>query len=217
MHTFLEVKNRVLSKRDRSSRGRIDAHCVTICSLINSRPEFYTTSSCSGRFHFYRGVGNKSDNVDTKKTLGVGGFDRFRISHGFIPSEEAALRYFDLTTLDSDPEGGGVGDKIVEVKQYENLTPDSREGDTDGGDSCDDNDDGDDVQQPLSPPPAPNPTSSSHPTIPELSPNPDPDPSLVWLRYESFILHVNCVSLPAADALMSAARAAGYKTVGVQR
>ena len=201
MQTYLLNHNLdPLFARLSSSRGRIDAHCVTICSLINDRPEYYTTSSCSGRFHLYRGVGNKSDNLDTKKTLGVGGFDRFRISHGFISNEDAARRYFDLTTLDVDLEGGG--DKIVDVKQYENLEGPVGEGHDEAG--------GAHPHTPLLPPPAP--PSNSHPDIPDLC----PDPSLVWLRYESFILHVNCVSLPSADALMSAARSAGYKTVGVQ-
>ncbi|GMH98666.1 hypothetical protein TrVE_jg443 [Triparma verrucosa] len=210
MSTFLEVKNRILSKRDRSSRGRIDQHAVTICSLINDREEFYTTSSCSGRFHLYRGVGNKSSNADTKKTLGKGpgGFDRFRISHGFIASSEAALRYFNLETLKEDPEGGG--DKIVEVDQYENLL--------EGGVAEEEEEEEEENESlPLAPPTAPlaPPTLNSHPTVPELQVSED-EASLIFLRFESFILHVCCSSLNAADALMSAARSAGYKTVGVQ-
>jgi tRNA(Phe) wybutosine-synthesizing methylase Tyw3 len=34
---------------DRSHAGGIDAPILSLCELINARPEFYTTSSCSGR------------------------------------------------------------------------------------------------------------------------------------------------------------------------
>ncbi|GMH54076.1 hypothetical protein TL16_g01602 [Triparma laevis f. inornata] len=215
MSSFLEVKNRVLSKRDRSSRGRIDQHAVTICSLINSRPEYYTTSSCSGRFHLYRGVGNKSDNADTKKSLGKGegGFDRFRIHHGFIKDGEEARRYFNLETLEEDPEGGGI--RLWRLISMRIWTLGKGTGRGEGEGECECEGDGEEEEEeeeedsPQQPPP------QSHPSIPSI-PLTFNESSLIWLRYESFILHVCAISLPAADALMSAARRAGYKTVGVQ-
>ncbi len=42
------------------------------------------------------------------------------------------------------------------------------------------------------------------------------DSATTWLRYEAFILHVQCRTLASADALVAAARSAGFKTTGVQ-
>jgi tRNA wybutosine-synthesizing protein 3 len=42
-------KHQCLSKHDKSIRGHIDVQIRPLVSLINSLPDFYTTSSCAGR------------------------------------------------------------------------------------------------------------------------------------------------------------------------
>jgi tRNA wybutosine-synthesizing protein 3 len=46
---FLQRKKAVLSKSDKSSKGSWDRKITNLCSLINSKSNYYTTSSCSGR------------------------------------------------------------------------------------------------------------------------------------------------------------------------
>jgi tRNA wybutosine-synthesizing protein 3 len=47
--SFLQRKQDVLSKLDKSSIGKWDEHIVSLCRKINSKENYYTTSSCSGR------------------------------------------------------------------------------------------------------------------------------------------------------------------------
>jgi tRNA G37 N-methylase Trm5 len=91
---FSNAKNQCLGKSDKSSAGRWDGGVVEICDLINALDGCFTTSSCAGRCFLYQGLGVKS--TDT--------FKRFRVSHNSIVDAD---RYFDLTTVSSDPTGGG--------------------------------------------------------------------------------------------------------------
>jgi tRNA(Phe) wybutosine-synthesizing methylase Tyw3 len=187
---FLTRKERVLSKRDKSSAGRIDARAVSICAAINARAEYYTTSSCSGRCFLYVGDGIKSwhtaaasdrDESAAGEANKIGFFKRFRVSHGRITTP---ARYFDLQTLMSDATGG-CGDPIPSVGQFENFGNnaafaakiDSQAQDENGGSNTE-------VETPI------------------------------WLRYEPFILHVMCRSLKAASVLMALARPS-FKNVGL--
>lgn len=182
---FQARKSSVLTKRDKSSAGRIDPKAVEICALINTREEFYTTSSCAGRCFIYRGDGIKSfhhfsefsesteeqaessepsehsiDHEDTKPMVqGFGFFERYRVNHDIIRDSN---RYWDLNTLHQDPSGGG--DPVRDSE--ERVIASHR-----GGENY-------------------------------------------WLRFEPFILHVMCRSLSAASALMASARPA-FKNVGL--
>ena len=93
---FVHAKTQCLSKYDKSSTGRFDHHVIEICSLINQYDHYYTTSSCSGRSFIYTGIGIKS----------TSSFIRYRISHEPIHTTNQE-RYFNLSTLQSDPTGGG--------------------------------------------------------------------------------------------------------------
>ncbi len=42
-------KRQFLSKKDKSIAGEIDKHIRKLCSIINKKKNFYTTSSCAGR------------------------------------------------------------------------------------------------------------------------------------------------------------------------
>lgn len=193
---FQSRKAACLSKRDKSSAGRIDPKAVEICAFINAREEYYTTSSCAGRCFLYRGDGIKGhhhftsssdkngerENInvssDVAKPTGFGFFQRFRVSHDVIRFPD---RYFDLSTLDQnlndyDPTGGG--DPVRSIGQYDYKKNMMEDGILK-----------DEAQN----------TKSRSP---------------IWLRYEPFILHVMCRTLAAASALMAAARPS-LKNVGL--
>jgi len=46
---FQQRKEEVLAKLDKSSKGSWDRHILKLCEKINKSPDYYTTSSCSGR------------------------------------------------------------------------------------------------------------------------------------------------------------------------
>jgi tRNA G37 N-methylase Trm5 len=174
-HSFQHCKSQCLLKRDRSGAGRIDPRVVELCDFINNFPTYYTTSSCSGRSYLYTGQGNKA------KTRS---FQRFRVSHELVIESE---RYFNVTTLETDPTGGGDAlqpellsteeevDEVVVEEQDESTVVEIEE----IGDANDNNTD-----------------------------------ESLWLRYEPFILHVASQTLEAATALLTAARET-FKNAGV--
>ena len=197
---FQTRKLNCLSKRDKSSAGRIDPRAVDVCAALNRRDEYYTTSSCAGRCFLYCGDGIKSwhsggsgsggvdstgDGVTADNAAendggddGNGGakklgfFRRYRVNHDLVREPR---RYFDLTTLvdGRDPTGGG--DPIPVVGQFDN-------GNNAGFKSKLDD------------------------SLRDASP--------IWLRFEPFILHVMCRSLRAASVLMALARPS-FKNVGL--
>jgi len=58
---FQNNKKTFLTKMDKSKKGDIDAKALPIINIINSLPEYYTTSSCSGRVYFWRSKGRKNE------------------------------------------------------------------------------------------------------------------------------------------------------------
>lgn len=193
---FKNTKNQCLGKRDKSFAGRIDVKAVDICSVINAREEYYTTSSCAGRCFLYKGQGTKSQH-----DVGIDTFKRFRISHHLI-LEGQATRYFDLSTLNDDPTGGA--DPVRSIGQYEHAEK-LREITTC---KCDDtnNDNAAEAPKKGGEEPAEEPV--------DVVIKQERTDQTTWLRFEPFILHVNCRSLSAASALMAAARPA-FKNVGL--
>lgn len=198
---FETRKSNCLSKRDKSSAGRIDPRAVDVCAALNGRDEYYTTSSCAGRCFLYRGDGIKSwhragDEADGGSAGdggrvggegaeggGAGGgeapgklgfFRRYRVNHDLV---RAPRRYFDLATLAGGEDPTGGGDLIPVVGQFDN-------GNNAGFKSKLDEAEMEHLESP------------------------------VWLRFEPFILHVMCRSLKAASALMTLARPT-FKNVGL--
>jgi tRNA wybutosine-synthesizing protein 3 len=49
MDTFALQKSQCLAKDDRSRRGMVDGQIRPLVRLLNENPDYYTTSSCSGR------------------------------------------------------------------------------------------------------------------------------------------------------------------------
>lgn len=163
-NNFANSKVQCLGKRDKSSAGRIDPRVVQVCAVLNDLPYYYTTSSCAGRCYLYRGPGIKSTTS----------FERFRVNHDIIREPE---RYFDLSTLETDPTGGG--DPVRSIGQFDHYLI---------GDAATT------IRTKLEDPPTDEPLTM---TVEGRS---------LFLRFEPFILHVACRSLEAAAALMNAAR-----------
>ena len=192
---FQTRKSNCLSKRDKSSAGRIDPRAVDICAEINSREEYYTTSSCSGRCFLYCGDGIKSwhaanddtvvttnsNNSSSNNNNAHGFFQRTRVNHDLI---HEPTRYFNLSTLTCDRTGGG--DPIPTIGQFENLGNNEN------------------FKNKL----------EEHVPFSNNGGNNDDTAAPIWLRYEPFILHVMCRSLKAASVLMALARPS-FKNVGL--
>ncbi|MBI1935643.1 hypothetical protein HYS31_04335 [Candidatus Woesearchaeota archaeon] len=49
LNRFAKEKSDFLSKKDKSRKGSIDKGIIRLVSLINSKNDYYTTSSCAGR------------------------------------------------------------------------------------------------------------------------------------------------------------------------
>jgi tRNA(Phe) wybutosine-synthesizing methylase Tyw3 len=206
--SFEHRKAQCLAKRDRSSAGRVDARCEALCDLVNAKFPFYcTTSSCSGRSYLYRGLGAKGGGA-------IASFVRYRVSHDRIedPSE-----HFDLSSVpaaaatvadDHDDEDGGddrqdddedgPSDSLVPSHEEEDATvvdaPVAPRGDGGARDVVFD--------------------KQRHDRREERRDDGAPSYQPLWLRYEPFILHVACRSLPAAWHLMRVARPS-FKNVGL--
>ncbi len=63
MDNFNQRKNDVLSKQDKSSKQSWDKRIVDLCEGINSSPDYYTTSSCSGRIVLIKNTRKKEENL----------------------------------------------------------------------------------------------------------------------------------------------------------
>jgi len=60
---FEHNKNQFLSKRDRSFIGKTDKAIIPLVNLINSKKNYYTTSSCAGRITLLRETGEKQEKI----------------------------------------------------------------------------------------------------------------------------------------------------------
>ena len=59
--SFLNDKKTFLTKLDKSKKGEVDAFAIPLLNLINSKPDYYSTSSCSGRVYLWQGTGKKNE------------------------------------------------------------------------------------------------------------------------------------------------------------
>lgn len=60
---FSSTKKDILNKKDKSNIGYIDNYISELCEKINSNPNYFTTSSCSGRITLVVDEDKKSKNV----------------------------------------------------------------------------------------------------------------------------------------------------------
>ncbi len=58
---FDNEKKTYLSKSDKSKKGDLDTKIIPLLDKFNSLPDYYTTSSCSGRVYLWKGTGKKSE------------------------------------------------------------------------------------------------------------------------------------------------------------
>ena len=72
---FSNDKKTFLSKLDKSKKDSLDEKIIPLINLINSKENYYTTSSCSGRVLLWRGSGKKNETQWLK------------VSHDFITEE----------------------------------------------------------------------------------------------------------------------------------
>ncbi|KAI8393757.1 tRNA wybutosine-synthesizing protein [Radiomyces spectabilis] len=80
--TFLTRKQHVVSslvealdpnRRDKSPKGFVDAPILDLIHIINEHPDYYTTSSCSGRIAIYCEGLEKAESEDTLEKTTKGG------------------------------------------------------------------------------------------------------------------------------------------------
>jgi len=56
MDNFPNDKKTFLAKLDKSKKGDIDEKVIPILKAVNSKQDYYTTSSCSGRVYLWKGT-----------------------------------------------------------------------------------------------------------------------------------------------------------------
>jgi len=61
---FKKEKKDFLIKTDKSKKGKIDKRILSTLKLINSSPNYYTTSSCSGRIVLLKKFSSKKDEIE---------------------------------------------------------------------------------------------------------------------------------------------------------
>lgn len=59
--TFQNRKKTYLTKLDKSKKGKTDEKIIPLIKLINSKDDYFTTSSCSGRIVLWKGSGKKDE------------------------------------------------------------------------------------------------------------------------------------------------------------
>ncbi len=57
---FNKKKREILRKEDKSSKGSLDEKIKELCIVINSHPDFVTSSSCAGRILLVKSFEKKS-------------------------------------------------------------------------------------------------------------------------------------------------------------
>jgi tRNA wybutosine-synthesizing protein 3 len=85
---FLRRKNAVLSKTDKSNIGELDSKIKSLCEKINSLPNYYTTSSCSGRIVILVDKDKKCPGVFEAVFHDLINFENF---WKYLPKEKAGL------------------------------------------------------------------------------------------------------------------------------
>ena len=96
---FNQHKEKQLKRKDKSNEGHIDKPILALCKKINSKPNYYTTSSCSGRIILVKqGRGKtKSKNAFLFKTHKKTSYKELKKAINLIlKSDYSGLVYFKL-------------------------------------------------------------------------------------------------------------------------
>lgn len=81
MPNFPNNKKTFLAKLDKSKKGDIDEKIIPLLKIINSKEDYYTTSSCSGRVYLWRGFGKKNETEWLKVSHELIGDDFFELKN----------------------------------------------------------------------------------------------------------------------------------------
>lgn len=84
MDSFIQRKNSVLKKIDKSNKSSWDERIISICNKLNKNENYYTTSSCSGK------------SVILEEKIGKDGTYYLWTSHDLIKFEELKKIVFSL-------------------------------------------------------------------------------------------------------------------------
>ncbi len=83
MPNFLNNKKTFLAKLDKSKKGEVDEKIIPLLNIINSKEDYYTTSSCSGRVYLWRGNEKKNE------------MEWLKVSHELIEEDFFELKNYD--------------------------------------------------------------------------------------------------------------------------
>lgn len=89
---FDKEKEKVLTRADRSLKGEIDAPIKRLVSFLNSRKDYVTTSSCSGRTGLLIQGRTKKDSAWLLKSHGQLGMEAVKEALARLPKEKAWFR-----------------------------------------------------------------------------------------------------------------------------
>jgi tRNA wybutosine-synthesizing protein 3 len=78
---FLNNKKTFLSKLDKYKKGSLDQRVLNLIQVINSKPDYYTTSSCSGRVYLWTGKGKKNEMIWLRTSHDLIEESFFKIEH----------------------------------------------------------------------------------------------------------------------------------------
>lgn len=189
-HVLAQVALTDKDHPDASPKGTIDEHLLPLIRLINSHPDMFTTSSCSGRVSVFL-EGDKS----------AQGFDK-------IGGKGAGGKWLFVT---HDPELD-TSAWLKQVKEYreEEITPQSGDPVTPQSDGSKNPTDPSQPTDPVDPVHSANLVDPVGPVDPT-----SPTTRHLLYKFEAMILHVKCRDLPTATALYTAAMACGFRESGI--
>jgi tRNA wybutosine-synthesizing protein 3 len=90
---FFQRKSAILSKLDKSSIGEWDKKITSLCNKINSKENFYTTSSCSGRIVLMLDKDKKSPDLFLKVWHKLISFSELKISLKSLSKEKEIIKF----------------------------------------------------------------------------------------------------------------------------
>ncbi len=96
MNTSFELdKKNALGKDDKSSKGSWDEKIIPLCDAINSKDNYYTTSSCAGRMVLLKipGSGTKADAEWLFVSHDKFSLEQLKESIKEVPEEQVVYRY----------------------------------------------------------------------------------------------------------------------------
>ena len=92
MDKFLQRKNEVLSKKDKSSKQSWDEKIAGLCDKINESDDCYTTSSCAGRIVIMRDEDKKAPDLFLKVWHDLIGFNELKKELGKIKNKDVKFK-----------------------------------------------------------------------------------------------------------------------------